>query len=107
MPRLRLIAGILTFLALRPEVLASLVDVTAPTISWTPIQYAATIPDPSSDQQTGSEEGDIVGNAAHPSVYTMFGDGNTPSLTDGTLAFRVRVGADAPPAGFKTAMFVG
>jgi hypothetical protein len=85
----------------------SVVDVTAPTTSWTPIQYASSTPDPSNDQQTGSSEGDIVGNAAHPSAYTMFGDGNTPSPTDGTLAFRVRVGADVSPSGFKTALFVG
>ena len=77
------------------------------TTGWTPIQYAASNPDPSNDQQTGSSEGDIVGNALHPSVYTTFGDGNTPSLTDGTLAFRVRVGADSSPAGFKAALFVG
>jgi hypothetical protein len=86
---------------------ASVVDVTSPTTGWTAIQYANSSPDPSNDQQTGSSEGDIVGNAAHPSVYTTFGDGNTPSLTDGAIAFRVRVGADASPAGFKAALFVG
>jgi hypothetical protein len=86
---------------------ASVVDLTAPTTSWTPIQYSNNTPDPSNDQQTGSSEGDIVGNAQHPSVYTMFGDGGTPSLTDGTLGFQIRVGADTNPSGFKTAMFVG
>jgi hypothetical protein len=86
---------------------ASVVDVASSTTGWTAIQYANSSPDPSNDQQTGSSEGDIVGNAAHPSVYTTFGDGNTSSLTDGTLAFRVRVGADASPAGFKAALFVG
>lgn len=65
---------------------ASLVDVTAPTTSWTIIRYgAAPSNDPFVDQQTGSAEVDIVGNALHPSVYTMFGDANTPSLIDGTL----------------------
>jgi hypothetical protein len=86
---------------------ASVVDVSSPTTGWTAIQYANSSPDPSNDQQTGSSEGDIVGNAAHPSVYTSFGDGNTLSLTDGTLAFRVRVGDDSSPAGFKAALFVG
>jgi hypothetical protein len=81
---------------------ASMVDVTAPTTSWTAVSYGNNYPDPSNDQQTGSEEGDIVGNALHPSAYTMYGDAGT-----GTLAFRVRVGADASPAGFKTALFVG
>lgn len=86
---------------------ASIVDLTAPTTAWTPILYSSNNPDPSNDQQTGSAEGDIVGNAQHPSAYTMFGDGNTPSLTDGTLGFRIRLGADTSPAGFKTALFVG
>ena len=86
---------------------ASVVDLTAPTTSWTPILYSSSNPDPSNDQQTGSSEGDIVGNAQHPSAYTMFGDGNTPSLTDGTLAFQIRLGADTSPSGFKTALFVG
>jgi hypothetical protein len=86
---------------------ASVVDLTAPTTSWTPILYSSNNPDPSNDQQTGASEGDIVGNAAHPSAYTMFGDAGTPSLSDGTLGFRVRLGADTNPVGFKTALFVG
>lgn len=88
---------------------ASVVDVTAPTTSWTIIKYGGSNSnDPVVDQQTGSAEGDIVGNQLHPSVYTMFGDGNTTANhTDGTLAFLIRVGADASPAGFKTAVFVG
>ena len=86
---------------------ASVVDLTAPTTSWTAILYSNNNPDPSNDQQTGASEGDIVGNAAHPSAYTMFGDAGTPSLTDGTLGFRIRLGADTNPIGFKTALFVG
>ena len=85
---------------------ATLVDLAAPTTAWTPIMYSNNNPDPSNDQQTGSTEGDIVGNAAHPSVYTMFGDAGTPSLTDGTLAFRIRLGEDSAPGGFKTALFI-
>ena len=83
------------------------VDVTSPTTDWTPVTYGSNNPDPSNDQQTGAGEGDIVGNASHPSVYTAFGDAGTPSLTDGVLGFRVRVGADDNPAGFKGALFVG
>jgi hypothetical protein len=93
--------------AFGPHSYASIVDVTAPTTSWTPILYGSNNPDPSNDQQTGSSEGDIVGNILHPSVYTMFGDAGTPSTTDGDLAFRIRLGADVNPAGFKTAVFVG
>jgi hypothetical protein len=85
---------------------ATLVDLGAPTTSWTPIIYSNNNPDPSNDQQTGSTEGDIVGNSAHPSVYTMFGDAGTPSLTDGTLGFRIRLGEDSAPGGFKTALFI-
>ena len=86
---------------------AVLVDITSPTTTWTPVLYANNNPDPSRDQQTGSAEGDIVGNALNPSVYTTFGNAGTPSLVDGTLAFRIRLGADVSPGGFKTAMFVG
>lgn len=86
---------------------ATVVDLAAPTTSWTPIIYSNNNPDPSNDQQTGASEGDIVGNAQHPSAYMMFGDAGTPSLTDGTLGFRIRLGADTNPAGFKTALFVG
>jgi hypothetical protein len=86
---------------------ATVVDLTGPTTDWTPILYSSNNPDPSNDQQTGSSEGDIVGNALHPSAYTTFGDAGTPSLTDGTLAFRIRLGADVNPSGFKTALFVG
>ena len=85
----------------------ALVDINSPSTTWTPVLYANNNPDPSKDQQTGSAEGDIVGNALNPSVYTTFGNANTPSLTDGTLAFRIRLGADVSPGGFKTAMFVG
>ena len=85
---------------------ATIVDLSAPTTSWTPIIYSNNNPDPSNDQQTGSSEGDIVGNALHASVYTMFGDAGTPSLTDGTLGFRIRIGADVSPSGFKTALFI-
>jgi len=78
------------------------------TTTWTPITYPNNNnPDPSNDQQTGSEEGDVVGNVAHPSVYTIFANAGTPSLTDGTLGFRIRLGADANPPGFKGAAFVG
>ena len=87
---------------------ASLVDVASPTSGWTGIRYGGVNGfDPTVDQQTGSAEGDIVGNATHASVYTFFGDANTSSLTDGALAFRLRLGADANPTGFKTAAFVG
>lgn len=87
---------------------ASLVDVASSTVGWTGIRYGGNNGyDPIIDQQTGSAEGDIVGNAQNASVYTFFADRNTPSKTDGDLAFRIRLGADVSPNGFKTAAFVG
>lgn len=106
-PLSRVIGALFCAFLISPATQASTVDITSPTTGWTPILYSNNNPDPSNDQQTGSSEGDIVGNAAHPSVYTTFGDAGTPSLTDGTLAFRLRLGADVSPAGFKTAVFVG
>jgi hypothetical protein len=99
--------GVAILLGFASASVASTVDVTSPTTTWTVVSYANNNPDPSSDQQTGSEEGDVVGNALHPSFYTTFGDAGTPSTTDGTLAFRTRVGADANPVGFKSALFIG
>jgi hypothetical protein len=102
-----LLAGI-GFALVLSETNAAIVNVNSSTSQWTAIRYGGNNGfDPTIDQQTGSAEGDIVGNAQHGSVYTSFGDGNPLSLTDGDLAFRMRLGADTSPAGFKTAMFVG
>jgi len=60
------------------------------------------------DEQTGRPESDLVGNAGHPAAYFNFDNANTPSLTDGTLAFRVRVGSDLPQLGtFDSVLFIG
>ncbi len=45
------------------------------------------------DQQTGDPSSDIVGTAASPGFFTAFDNANTSSLTDGTIAFRVRLDA--------------
>jgi hypothetical protein len=72
----------------------------SPTTQWVPILYGnGNYPDPSADQQTGSAESDIVGNASEPSLYMQF--------SSGYLGFRLRVGADVSPAGFKGDAFVG
>ena len=105
---LRRAAMLLLFALVTPVANASLVDVSSPTTGWTAIRYGGSNGfDPTIDQQTGSAEGDLVGNSTHASVYTYFGDANTPSTTDGALAFRLRLGADTNPGGFKTAAFVG
>lgn len=72
----------------------------APTTQWVPVLYGNNnFPDPSGDQQTGSAESDIVGNPAEPSLYLQ--------LAGGYLGFRLRVGADVNPPGFKGCAFVG
>jgi large repetitive protein len=72
----------------------------SPTTQWVPILYGnGNYPDPSADQQTGSAESDIVGNVSEPSLYMQY--------NSGYLGFRLRVGADVSPAGFKGDAFVG
>lgn len=79
------------------------------TTDWTAILYPSSpvVPDPSSDQQTGSKESDIVGNSSHPALFARFYNGGTPSLTDGQLAFRLRLAEEANPPGYSGAAFIG
>ena len=80
----------------------------SPTTQWVAISYGNNnFPDPSSDQQTGSSESDIVGNAAHPALYMRYSDGGFGSPINGYVAFRLRVGADLMPSGYTGAAFVG
>lgn len=101
----RLIVG--TTLALNLSVQAQ-IDPASSTQDWTPIQYGPSAGDSSADQQGGSSEGDIVGNANNPSLYVTHYNGGTPTLfTDGDLAFRFRLSADKSPSGYKGVAFVG
>jgi len=86
---------------------AAPVSPSAPTGDWTGVSYPTLVPDYSDDQQTGITEADIVGNATDAAVYTAFDDGGTPSLTDGNLAFRVRLGDDKNPPGFEHFFAIG
>jgi hypothetical protein len=82
----------------------------SPTSLWSALLYPAgspVVPDPFSDQQTGSKEGDIVGTGSVPAFYTRFHDGGTPSLTDGQLGFRLRLAEEQNPPGFSGAAFIG
>lgn len=97
-----------------PSLLA--ISVTAPTSNsqWVAIPAAGTNAfDFAKDQQTGSTESDLVGTSNNSMLYMAFDptnpvDPTNPNAsTDGTLAFRVRVGADADAAGFKGSFFVG
>jgi len=86
------------------------IDPFSSTTNWNAILYPAgspTTPDPFSDQQTGSKESDIVGTANTPSFYTKFYNAGTPTLTDGQLAFRLRLAEEKSPPGFSGGAFVG
>jgi hypothetical protein len=83
------------------------IDVAGPTTGWTAIVYASNPPDFADDQATGQPEADIVGDLSNPAFYTAFDDAGTPASTDGTLGFRIRLGADANPAGFSKVAAVG
>lgn len=56
---------------------------------WNPVLYATS--EASLDQKSGQSSLDIVGNANTPSFYIKFDNGGTSDLTDGILAFRVRL----------------
>ena len=80
----------------------------SPAPQWVTVRFGNNnFPDPSSDQQTGSAEADIIGNSAHPSLYMRYSDGGFGSPTNGYLAFRLRVGADLNPSGYLGAAIVG
>ena len=82
--------------------------ISGPTTAWTPILYGpGNVPDDVDDEQTGFKESELVGNLSHASFYTQFDNGGTPSLTDGTLAFRIRLAENQSQATFDRAAFVG
>ena len=79
-----------------------------PTTDWSAISYPLLIPDFNDDEQTGDTESDVVGNTLRAALYLQFEDGGTPGdLTDGNIAFRLRVGAEKSPAGFSRFAAVG
>ena len=108
-PRMKItIATLILGLSAVPLSVGALV-VSSPTTGWTPLNYA--VPersDPSRDLQTSSVEGDVVGDATHPSLYLAFENGGTKDVkTDGEIGFRLRVAGDANPDGFKSVFWVG
>ncbi|HYE00847.1 MAG TPA: DUF4347 domain-containing protein, partial [Alphaproteobacteria bacterium] len=62
--------------------------------AWIPVLVGPNH-DPNNDTQANNADLDLVGNASNPLLYYQFDDGGTPSLTDGTLAYRFRVGDDS------------
>jgi hypothetical protein len=83
------------------------IDMGGATTAWTAITYPSVQPDWGNDQQTGIPEADIVGDPSHAAFYSAFDDAGTASLTDGVLAFRIRVGAEKNPPGFSQVAAVG
>jgi len=75
-------------------------DPNSPTTQWVPILYGPTnSPDVSGDQQAGGAEEDLVGNQSEPSFYMQY--------VSGYLGFRLRLGGDVNPAGFRHVALVG
>jgi hypothetical protein len=80
----------------------------SPTTEWVRILYPGdSTADLGNDHQTGSSEGDIIGNNRNPSMYMRFDSGGSSLTTEGWWSFRLRLGGDVPPTGFKAAAFVG
>ncbi|MCX7824073.1 MAG: PEP-CTERM sorting domain-containing protein [Verrucomicrobiae bacterium] len=96
-----------------PTARADAILVTSPTTAgwWRVPTYSSTNQfDYIDDQQTGHPEADIVGSPANPAFYTAFNDPNhTPSLLDGEIAYRVRVGGDRTPTigGWDKVLVIG
>lgn len=84
-------------------------DLTLPTSQWQRVPYSGVNQfDIGNEHQTGIPEADLVGDALHGLLYTQFNDLNTPSLTDGTWGFRVRVGLSRPQVNtFDNIVLVG
>lgn len=87
---------------------ASAQIVSSPVTNWNQIRYNGVVPnEPASDQQTGTPEGDFVGDAARPFLFSLFDAGTVASKTDGTLYFKMRIDADSQPVGFKGLALIG
>jgi hypothetical protein len=80
----------------------------SPTTNWTAVTFnsANSYPDYYDDQNTGIPAADIVGTNGAPSLYYKFDGLNTPSLADGLMAFRIRLGSGVE-SGFNRVVHVG
>jgi len=107
MSRMRLVVTFALGAILSAAPAAATIDPGTATTFWDAVGYPTIEPDFDDDQQTGIADSDIVGEAAHPAFYIQFDDAGTADPTDGWIAFRVRLGADTPPAGFSHFFGVG
>lgn len=101
---LRLLIPILAGASLLTSGVASAapVDLGGSTGDWQVLPFGG---DPNDD--SGNPEADVVGDGTHSPLYYHFDDLGTPSLTDGTLSFRMRIGADNGPAGYRGLAVIG
>jgi len=108
MPYLRVAIALAALLCCVSTASGAPIVIDGPTTDWTAISYPLMVPDFNDDEQTGDTESDIVGDSLRAALYIQFDDGGTPGdLTDGNIAFRLRVGAEKNPAGFSRFAAVG
>jgi len=99
--------GLLVASLLAADPAQALIDPGSSTTGWTSIAYPNLRPDYVDDQQTGITEADIVGDLDNPALYLRFDENNPLDPADDQIAFRVRLGADPNPPGFKSFFGVG
>jgi len=107
--RFFLTVALLWVLSLLPQSGSAALVIDSDTSFWSPITYGINLADPILDQQTGGQEGDLVGDANHYAFYSQFDDAGTSDLTDGTIAFRARLNRakNYTKLEFNQSLFIG
>lgn len=83
------------------------ITVSGPTSLWTPINKPGSVSDFARDNQANISDLELVGDINHPAFYTLFDGGQTPSTTDGEIAFRFRMSGDQGSPKFHGYAWVG
>lgn len=96
--------GLLTSLLLAAAGVAAPIALDGPTSDWFVLNDFGSSGDPDDAANPGSE---LIGDAGHSAVYYYMDDNGSGSNTDGTLYFRMRIGADNGGAGFKAMAVIG
>lgn len=73
---------------------------------WTAVMYGTT-QDPDADTQANAADTDIIGDAAHGSLYTAYDDNNTSATTDDFITFRMRIDNPTSSTNFAGVAIVG
>lgn len=94
------------FVILANSSLYAAIDMTSSVTNWNAVSYGGLYPDYYNDQQTGQYDSDIVGTNNAPAFYTKFDNAGTTNLTDGTLAFRVRMSGSSKTY-WENVLFIG